>query len=59
VLNRANARLPMFEKPSDYQAFETALLQAVERANTRLLAYYLMPNHFFPPARRADQCLGK
>jgi putative transposase len=46
VLNRANARLPIFEKPGDYDAFEQVLLQAVERAETRLLAYCLMPNHW-------------
>jgi putative transposase len=46
VLNRANARLPIFETPSDYQAFEKVLAQAVERAGTRLLAYCLMPNHW-------------
>jgi putative transposase len=46
VLNRANARSPIFETPSDYQAFEKVLAQAVERAGTRLLAYCLMPNHW-------------
>ena len=46
VLNRANARLPIFEKPGDYEAFEKTLAQAVERAAARLLAYCLMPNHW-------------
>lgn len=46
MLNRANARSPIFETPSDYQAFEKVLAQAVERAGTRLLAYCLMPNHW-------------
>jgi putative transposase len=46
VLNRANARLSIFESDGDYQAFENILAQAVERTDTRLLAYCLMPNHW-------------
>jgi putative transposase len=46
VLNRANARLSIFEGDGDYEAFEQVLLQAVERTETRLLAYCLMPNHW-------------
>jgi putative transposase len=46
VLNRANARLTVFEGDADYEAFERVLLQAVERSKTRLLAYCLMPNHW-------------
>jgi putative transposase len=46
VLNRANARLPIFEDAADYDAFEKVLLQAVERTETRLLAYCVMPNHW-------------
>jgi len=46
VLNRANACLTIFEDDGDYEAFERVLLQAVERAETRLLAYCLMPNHW-------------
>ena len=46
VLNRANARMTIFEKSSDYEAFENALVQSVARAGTRLLAYCLMPNHW-------------
>ena len=46
VLNRANARLPIFEKDGDYDAFERILADAVERTGTRLLAYCLMPNHW-------------
>jgi len=46
VLNRANARMTIFEADSDYQAFEDVLAQAVERTETRLLAYCLMPNHW-------------
>lgn len=46
VLNRANARLPIFEKPADYDAFERILAEAVDRYQPRLLAYCLMPNHW-------------
>jgi len=46
VLNRANARLPIFDKPADYEAFERILEDAVERVAMRLLAYCLMPNHW-------------
>jgi putative transposase len=46
VLNRANARLRIFEHDEDYEAFEKVLLQAVERSETRLLAYCVMPNHW-------------
>jgi len=46
VLNRANARLTIFDDQADYEAFENVLLQAVERTKTRLLAYCVMPNHW-------------
>ena len=46
VLNRANARMTIFENERDYAAFEQVLLQAVERTQTRLLAYSLLPNHW-------------
>jgi putative transposase len=46
VLNRANARLSIFEADEDYAAFERVLAQAVARHDSRLLAYCLMPNHF-------------
>ena len=46
VLNRANARMTIFEDQADYQSFEKVLIEAVERAETRLLAYCLMPNHW-------------
>jgi putative transposase len=44
-LNRANARMTIFEKEGDYEAFERVLEEAVERFETRLLAYCVMPNH--------------
>src|SRR5437763_17168216 len=46
VLNRANARMTIFEDAADYEAFEKVLLQAVERTKIRLLAYCVMPNHW-------------
>ncbi len=46
VLNRANARMTIFENDEDFAAFEKVLVQAVERSQTRLLAYCLMPNHW-------------
>jgi putative transposase len=44
VLNRANARVALFDYEEDYLAFEEILRVAVQRAETRLLAYCLMPN---------------
>ena len=46
VLNRANARMPIFEKAEDYDAFERILDEAVRRVRMRLLAYCAMPNHW-------------
>ena len=46
ALNRANARLAIFETDEDYAAFERVLAEAVVRHHMRLLAYCLMPNHF-------------
>jgi putative transposase len=46
VLNRANARMRIFEADADYEAFEEVLKEAIERTETRLLAYCLMPNHW-------------
>ncbi len=46
VLNRGNARMTIFEKDADYDAFEGILEQVVERYGTDLLAWCLMPNHW-------------
>jgi len=46
VLNRANARMTIFETHEDYEAFERVLEEAVGRTQTRLLAYCVMPNHW-------------
>ncbi len=46
VLNRANARMRIFDKAADYEAFERILEQGVSRTKIRLLAYCVMPNHW-------------
>lgn len=46
VLNRANARMTLFEDDGDYIAFERVLTQACHRVRMRLLAYCVMPNHW-------------
>jgi putative transposase len=47
ILNRANGRLPIFQKDGDYAAFERVLAEALEHVpGARLLAYCLMPNHW-------------
>src|SRR5260370_27208182 len=47
VLNRANGRLPIFQKDGDYAAFVRILGEAREHVpGMRLLAYCLMPNHW-------------
>lgn len=46
VLNRANARMTIFECNEDYAAFEKVLFEAVERFDMRLLSYCIMPNHW-------------
>lgn len=46
VLNRANARMQIFEKEKDYEAFENVLIEAKEKYPMRTLAYCMMPNHW-------------
>lgn len=46
VLNRAVARLPLFEKPADYDAFLRVLHEALAQVPMRVLAFVLMPNHW-------------
>ncbi|MBN2376656.1 MAG: transposase [Sedimentisphaerales bacterium] len=46
VLNRANARIQIFQKPGDYYAFEQIIQQANDRIPMRLLSYCIMPNHW-------------
>jgi putative transposase len=42
VLNRAVARLPLFEKPTDYAAFMRVLAEAIEAFPMRILAFVLI-----------------
>lgn len=46
VLNRAVAKLPLFRKPADFDAFERILQEAQARQPTRILAWCLMRNHW-------------
>src|SRR5437870_4084588 len=46
VLNRGVARLPLFEKPADYDAFLRVVAAAQGRCPMRILAFALMPNHW-------------
>ena len=46
VINRALARLTLFEKQEDYEAFERVLALAHERVHLGIFAYCVMPNHW-------------
>lgn len=46
MLNRRAGRLSLFEKPTDYSAFEKILHEAHTRTGIRIGAYCLMPNHW-------------
>ena len=46
VLNRANARMTIFEKENDYQIFETILEEAKGRYSIQIFSYQIMPNHW-------------
>ena len=46
VLNRANARVQIFDNEKDYKLFEDILEEASERLDMRVLAYCIMPNHW-------------
>jgi putative transposase len=46
VLNRSNGRARIFAKPSDYDAFEDVMIEALDEYPTRILAYCVMPNHW-------------
>ena len=46
ILNRANARVQIFDDNKDYLDFEKILQEAVEKFDMRLLAYCVMPNHW-------------
>ncbi len=46
VLNRANGRLRIFRKDSDFLAFEQILAEGIERYSMRLCGYCIMSNHW-------------
>jgi putative transposase len=46
ALNRAVARLPLFDKDADYAAFERVMDEALVKHPMRVLAYAVMPNHW-------------
>ena len=46
VLNRANARMTIFEKEEDFEAFDRILIEAAEKFRMRLISYCLMSNHW-------------
>jgi putative transposase len=46
VINRANARVTIFNTDKDYTHFESLLAEAKELLDMRILAYCIMPNHF-------------
>ncbi|WP_339735944.1 transposase [uncultured Gimesia sp.] len=46
VLNRANARMTIFETDGDDATFERILSEAVARFEMRLLSYCVMPQHW-------------
>ena len=45
-MNRAVARLSLFEKQDDYEAFERVLAEAHVRVPLPILSYVVMPNHW-------------
>jgi putative transposase len=46
VINRANGKLMIFKKPSDFLAFERILAQGLARVDMRLCGYCIMGNHW-------------
>lgn len=46
IINRANARVQIFDTEKDYQLFESILEKAIEKYDMRILAYCIMPNHW-------------
>ncbi|MFV1968863.1 MAG: transposase [Pirellulaceae bacterium] len=46
VLNRAVGRMKLFEKESDFLAFEKVVEETWERTETRILSYCVMPTHW-------------
>ena len=46
ALNRANAKLRIFNKALDFIAFENILAEGIERFEMRLCGYCIMSNHW-------------
>jgi putative transposase len=46
VLNRGVGRMPLFETPGDFDAFERVLEETLAELPMRLLAYIVMANHW-------------
>ena len=46
VLNRGVARMQVFEKAGDFQAFERVLSETLQQSPMRICSYCLMPNHW-------------
>ena len=46
VINRANARVQIFDTDNDYKQFESILEEAVKRFDMKIFAYSIMPNHW-------------
>jgi REP element-mobilizing transposase RayT len=46
VLNRGVARMPLFEKLADYQAFDGVLQECDDASPMGICACALMPNHW-------------
>ena len=46
VWNRANAKMTIFRRDADYEAFERIVVEAQERTAMRIVAYCLMPSHW-------------
>ena len=60
AINRGVARLSLFDKPADYDAFVKAMADATARLPLDLLGYCLMSNHFHLVIRtQADGDLGR
>ena len=54
VLNRAVARLPLFERAGDYEAFMDVLREALLHEPLPIFAYSVMPNHWHFVVRPVD-----
>ena len=46
IINRANARIQIFDIDKDYNLFEEVLKEAKDKFDMRILSYCIMPNHW-------------